>query len=72
MLGNIYFNVCTLGILVYNMSEGKTERIIIRCTPQLYKRWKIFLLENRDKFKTSSDALEYLLSIVKVSRITRY
>jgi hypothetical protein len=54
------------------MSERKTERIVIRCTPNLYMKWKLFLLENRDRFKTSSDALEYLLSIVKVSRITRY
>jgi len=59
--------MCALGKLV-----NKTERIVIRCTPELYKKWKLFLLNNRKKFKTSSDALEYLLSKEEVVRITSY
>jgi hypothetical protein len=42
----------------------KTERIVVRCTPELYRRWKMFLLDCRGRFRTSGDALEYLLDLL--------
>jgi hypothetical protein len=52
--------------------EKKTNRIVIRCTPNLLEKWKLFLLKNRSRFRTASDALDYLLSLAEAPRISRY
>lgn len=43
--------------------SGKTERIVIRCDEDLYRRWKLFMLRNRKRFRTSADALSKLLDL---------
>lgn len=50
----------------------KTNRIVIRCDEDLLIRWKMFLLRNRRRFKTSADALKYLLDKEEVLRIEKY
>jgi hypothetical protein len=41
----------------------KTERIVIRCDEDLYRRWRLFMLKNRKRFRTSADALSQLLDL---------
>jgi len=43
--------------------EKKTERIVIRCDEDLYRRWRLFMLKNRKRFRTSADALSQLLDL---------
>ena len=50
----------------------KTNRIVIRCDEELYIRWQLFLLKNMKRFKTSADALKYLLDKEEVLRIEKY